>query len=267
MKKGKQVIMLLIACAFFAGIGHVLHVQDISAATADFKEFTLIRAESSESRGPYPLKRVVLEARRADGARVEGELPTAEEIHPSRRIVTLVPERIRVDIHEGLRIKSTLYRKDTPAPRPPAPDAQCGISHLSRSVSPVYVGEGDVLGFKTVILQTTTRMEGGETFVRKEWRAPDLDCVVVKVSENRLDQSGNTTGQFEIDPVKIVLGNPDPASFEVPSDYSEKSPSQMRNAVVNAFGNPTKPMRENMRKRLEQEDAAYSANHRAAGVN
>ena len=99
-----------------------------------------------------------------------------------------------------------------------------------------------------------------------EWRAPDLDCATLRLTEDRRDPDGTVTGHFEVQPVRVTLGTLASALFDVPSDYTEKSLSQMHDAIVNHFGNPSRPMIESVRKRLEQEDAAYLANHRAAGV-
>lgn len=176
------------------------------------------------------------------------------------------PERIHVKVNDSLRARTTLYFKDTPAPRPPSLDSQCGLSRLAAVAKPSYRGEAEVLGFRTVVIQTEQRIESGESFLRTEWTAPDLDCAILKAVEDRRDNTGNITGHFEIQAVKVTVGTPNPKLFEVPQDYAEKSPSQMYEALIAKFDNHGRPVSENMRRTLERKDQEYYANHQAAGL-
>ncbi|MBL0161954.1 MAG: hypothetical protein IPP47_33595 [Bryobacterales bacterium] len=77
-----------------------------------------------------------------------------------------------------------------------------------------------MLGFRTVMIKTELRSEAGESYRSTEWRAPDLGCVVLKVMEERLDDSGKVTGKFEIQPVAVTVGTPDPKLSEIRRDYA-----------------------------------------------
>lgn len=98
-----------------------------------------------------------------------------------------------------------------------------------------------------------------------DWKAPNLDCAVLKVIEYRRDNTGNVTGHFEIQAVKIKAGTPDPKLFEIPIEYAEKSPSLLYEAYIGNSGIPDRPMSPSMRRRLEREDQKYFENHRAEG--
>jgi hypothetical protein len=235
------------------------------AASSNFKEFTLVTVETSTSEAPNTIGRYKLEAHRADGSQVVGELPSPESDGPQRRFVSLVPERVQVEIHDDLHAKRTVYETKGPPPLAPATDAQCGLSRLGLAISPTYAGEAEVLGFRTIAIHTTETLDGSESYFRTEWRALELDCVTIQLTEERRDGSGNLTGHFEVKPVRIAVGPPAATLFDVPSDSVEKSPSQMHDAIVGQFELAT-PMLESIRKRLAREDAAYFANHQAAGV-
>jgi hypothetical protein len=265
MKTAARLVALAAVCLALVLTGRIVDECHIRAASASCKEFTVVMAESSESRSPYPLKHVRMEAHRADGSRVQGELSSAESMLPVRRTVLLVPERVRVEVHDALRINSTTYGNRSAVLPTPVSDPQCGLSQLSPSIRPTLLGEAEVAGLKTVVIQTTTQLESGEVLVRKDWRAPDLDCVVLKLSEDRQDSAGTVTGHFEIEPVKVTAGTPAPGLFEIPADYVEKSPSEMRNAIVQKFGDAGLPTHDKIQQRLEREDSAYFANHRAFG--
>jgi hypothetical protein len=135
------------------------------------------------------------------------------------------------------------------------------------AAKPRYGGEREVFGFKTVATQTGQRV-GDDFYSRSEWRAPDLDCMVLRVVEERRDARGNITGHFGIEAAKLILGAPDPKPFEVPDVYTEMSPSPMYAAVVRAtaFAAGTlEGTKENIRRRLERKDQEYRKNHEAAG--
>jgi hypothetical protein len=261
-----RAVLIVAACVAVAGVTHVIRGQFQHAVSDDFKEFTMVRSETSVSRGQYGMQRVVFEAQRADGSRVTGDvLPPGDSKNAARRMITLIPERMHTKVNDGLRSKTTYYFKDRPAPRPPAADPQCGFSRLAASTNPALMGEAEVSGFRTVAIQTEQRI-ADESFLRTEWRALDLDCAVLKLVEERRDDSGHTTGHFEIQAVKITVGTPDPKLFQVPEDYSEKSPSEMYKALIAKFAKPGRPILDSMRRTLERDDQQYSANRQAAGI-
>jgi len=261
MSKARQVAVLAAVSLGIAGVAHV------RAASVNFAEFTVIRAETSQGSSPTLMKRSVLQAQRADGSQVSGEVAPGQLEVPARRSIRLNPERMIVEVNENLRAMTTMYFKVGPPPQRLAPDPKCGFSRISASASQVYIGEEVVLGYKTVVIQSEERIgdnENSESYLRREWRAPDLDCTVVRLIEDRRDNSGAVTGHFELQPVKVTPGPPDPRLFQIPQDYSEKSPSQMWDAFEATPGSH-RPAPTKMRERLERENQRYYANHRAMG--
>lgn len=116
------------------------------------------------------------------------------------------------------------------------------ISRLAAAVKPSFAGEAEVLGIKTVMIKTEVRSEAGESYRSTEWRAPDLGCVVLKVMEERLDDSGKVTGKFEIQPLTVTVGAPDSRLFEIPLDYAEVTPSQASEANRAKGGGTGRPV-------------------------
>jgi hypothetical protein len=233
----------------------------VRAASPTFLEFTMIRAETTGNPSSQTPRRIVLEAQRADGSKTSGEV-TGDSDLPPRRFVSLVSERKRVQVDDRLGSITTLYLAGPSPVHPVAIDPQCGFSRLLAQVKPVLLGNGEALGFKTIGLQTETVI-GDESFLGHEWRAPDLDCAVLKFTEVRRNSKGETTGEFHLDVTKVTLGPPHPQLFTIPPGYAEQSPSQMQRAVQHHFGGAQRPMPESMRKRLEREDQEYFANHQA----
>lgn len=258
--------ILLTVCIAVACLTYFIRTGPVRASPADFKEYTITRAETSESRSPFPIHRNTFEARRADGSTVHGEFTGGSAQPGGRRQVWLVPDRLRATVGDDLRIKTTLYYPtDPPARQLEAFDPQCGVSRLAAAVKPSFAGEAEVLGIKTVMIKTEVRSEAGESYRSTEWRAPDLDCVVLTVMEERLDDSGKVTSKFEIQPLTVTVGAPDSRLFEIPLDYAEVTPSQASEANRTKGGGTARPVPGKMTQRLEQEDRNYFANHQAAG--
>jgi len=115
------------------------------------------------------------------------------------------------------------------------------------------------------MIKTELRSEAGESYRSPELRAPDLGCVVLKVMEERLDDTGTLTGKFEIQPVTVTVGTPDPKLFEIPEDYAELSPSEAAEAHRTNAGGSGRTVPEKMLQRLAKEDREYFSNRQAAG--
>ena len=136
MNESVRILVLISVWLGLAGLGHFIHQRCVYAVSSNFKEFTLVTAESSVSGISMTMTRHLITAHRADGSQVTGELSTTESNRPGRRFVLLVPERVRVEVHDRLRVKSTRYLPNGPAPLPSVPDPQCGLSRLAPMVHP-----------------------------------------------------------------------------------------------------------------------------------
>ena len=264
MTKTNRFVTLPGACLVLAALGYFLR-QDMRGASAGYPEFTSVRAETSTSGGSPSLGRRVIEAQRSDGSRVSGELPSDAEA-PPRRFVLLTSERMRIQIDDRVHAKMTMFFSGPAPSMHRAPDPQCGFSRLQPEAKPIFLGAGETLfGLATVGIQTETQLDG-QLLTRKDWKAVDLDCLTVRVNEIRRDTSGNETGNFRIDVVKVTLGPPDPKLFAVPQDYTEQSPSEMEAAYNRQFRPGKTSMSDSTRKRLQRDDERYFANRREHGV-
>jgi hypothetical protein len=232
------------------------------AVAQNFKEYTVIRTESSQADGVVGFKRMILQAQRADGSRVSGEINSEQVSVPARRFVTLYPKGIQATIDDNLQATTTMYMPPSAAPLPRPRDPKCGLSRMIASTHPVYLGDDTVMGYKTVILQSEERLDD-ETLLNWDWKAPDLDCIDLRLSADFLDSNRTVTSHFELRVVKIILGQPDPALFPMPQGYTEKSPSEMDDAVTPA----TAKYRQSKQRaeRLKRQDEKYFANHQAFG--
>lgn len=260
MRIVKRLILLLSTSSVLATIGYFAHLKSVRAESSAFREFTIVHSELSDSPAPISVGRKVIEAQRGDGSRVSGEviLKGDEIVPPTLRNITLVPERMKVRVDDALKAKTTMYMQGPAPTHPAAADPQCGISHLTPQVKPTVIGQETILGYAAIGIQT--EMQGpDESYLTKEWRAPDLDCAVLRMNEIRRNSAGETIGEFRYEAVKITVGPPAPELFAVPQDYAEKSPSQMHQAYLQQIGDPGRQMPERMRRRLELEDQRYFA--------
>ncbi|HYM13825.1 MAG TPA: hypothetical protein VEU62_24005 [Bryobacterales bacterium] len=225
-----------------------------------WKEFSVRRVERSTTLiNGLSHERTVLEAQRADGSRVLADVADGGRATAfSTRVITLVPSRRTIFVDDRLAATTTHFDLSQRAYRPTT-DPQCGFTRLTQKAKPRVKGEEDVLGFRTVVIQT----ESGP-FLTTDWKAPDLGCATLRMTEERRDgPRGDATARFELSAVSVTVGSPDPALFEVPASYTEGSPSQLANASAARMG---RAVPERALKRLAERDQRYFENHRQAGV-
>src|SRR5689334_24128912 len=101
------------------------------------------------------------------------------------------------------------------------------------------------------------------TFLTTVWKAPDLDCATLKMTEDKKEPDGTPTGRFELEGISVALGPPPGALFDVPANYTEMSPMQMDTARAAKSGStiPEKAL-----KSLQQHESEYIDNHRRAAT-
>ena len=175
----------------------------VAAQNLGSREFTIIRSEISNTK--IPMKLMSFDAQRGDGAQATGDyiIPNgpADIQHLHTRLVVLPSTGERISIDDIAHARTTMYT--TPAGRPTSADPTCGFGKIGAAVKPVLKGTEEILGFKTVVTQT----DDGP-YLTTTWKAPDLDCKVVKMTEDRRDQNGTITGHFELQALQITLGPP-----------------------------------------------------------
>ena len=69
-----------------------------------------------------------------------------------------------------------------------------------------------------------------------EWKAPDLDCFTLSSTHVLSVPSGNPVATTTVETLFVVEGEPQPALFELPAGYKERSPSQLADEYARRFG-------------------------------
>jgi hypothetical protein len=246
--------ILSVACVLAIGFAAML-VQAQFPATTGWKEFTVVRRESSRSfvNGSKG-QRISFEAHRRDGSTAAGSTESPS-LGGGTRSIFFNPSGQKIVVDDTVRMKST-YLRQTKSDHP-LHDSTCGATAISPAVSPVVKGEEQVMGYMTLVIETHERV-GKEEYVHSEWRAPDLDCAVLKISEDRMGEAGEVSGHFDMITSEITQAPPDPKLFNIPDDYAEVPPSAMHEARGKALALPPAPSRvlESLRKR----DSLYLQN-------
>jgi hypothetical protein len=125
-------MLWLTSCLVLGSMACFPQVQNADATTPAFREFTIVHSELSDSPAPISAGRKVIEAQRADGSRVSGEviLKGDEIVPPTLRDITPVPERMKVRVDDALKAKTTMYMHGPAPSHAAALDSMCGISQL-----------------------------------------------------------------------------------------------------------------------------------------
>jgi hypothetical protein len=98
-----------------------------------------------------------------------------------------------------------------------------------------------LLGYRVVRLSSVSQDTGGEEFVREDWQAPDLNCGSLRLVFGRRDAQGKTRVLQTVEATMITPGEPDPKLFEVPANYTERSPSEAWAEFARRLGVPAPP--------------------------
>lgn len=220
-----------------------------------WKEFTVVRVEKSATlRTHQAIQRMAIEAQRADGSRVTAGLSDGGF---TGRYIRSVPGRKAIFVDDTLGATTTLYDFGASGSlQPPPADSQCGLANIGSALKPSMKGEDVVLGFKTIAIQT----EDGP-YLNTVWKAPDLDCATLKMTEDRKGPNGSPDARFDLAAVSVILGTPAPALFEIPATYTEMSPKQQESAQAARLG---RTLPESSLAFLERRESQYAENHRLA---
>jgi hypothetical protein len=109
---------------------------------------------------------------------------------------------------------------------------------------PGQAGE-KVLGYETVseVKTLTTNPRAGKTVTTvTTWRAPQLDCVMLRQETRTVRADGRILLQI-ISATVVTPGEPPAWFFEIPSDYTERSSSAVRSETSSMLGSelPERP--------------------------
>jgi hypothetical protein len=192
MSKAKAVYASTIGLVVLVALVWVISYE-LRAQSERWTPYTIVRAETStNSVTANSLNKFIVVARRSDGSRVE-----LDSSDPDRRVlsgtrnIVLASDRKRIDVHDDVKMMSTYYLDSVD--RPPS-DPNCGLSRLAVTAKPALIAHIRVAGFNTVEIRT----ESGP-YVTLDWKAPDLACETLRMSEYERAEDGTPTGRrFEL---------------------------------------------------------------------
>lgn len=162
------------------------------------------------------------------------------------------------DVVEGqgtIKAKSTyhLHRyaslvNDLPIFDPPT---DCRTALANYRPMPVYVGGADVAGVHTSMLRFEDSHAGQRT-IETSYRAPSLGCLILKQVMEFHDATGNVTQVSGYEANKVVIGEPDPALFDL-SSYRELDPKTVHDEWVkfNAWEPAQHPVNGNLQAHID----------------
>ncbi len=81
-----------------------------------------------------------------------------------------------------------------------------------------------MLGY-SVLLDHEQHTFGPMSVKEDKWLAPSLGCLVMKRSYQMFN-NGALTGSTVEEVIAVTVGTPDPELFQIPSDYTERTPSE-----------------------------------------
>jgi len=222
-----------------------------------WKPYVLHQTESSTSlRTNTTTSRTRMRARFSDGSVVTADTTPAEHpMHSDVRQVVSTSEGKRVEVDDQLKAKTTYFIKDF---RHAPVGETCSLTTQVPAVSPVVIGHDEIFGMATVVIE----VHNGP-FTTRTWEAPELDCVVLKTSEDRFNDTGQLDGHFEMVTNQVQLGEPDRLLLSIDPSYRELSPLQMTEAKLSIRG---LSMPDKIRQTKLFQEQVYSKNHREAGM-
>lgn len=100
-----------------------------------------------------------------------------------------------------------------------------------------------ILGFKVVLLHESHTYGNGKSNMHDRWEAPALNCFALRRVDFASRKAGEKPPHNEVVATKIVLGEPDPVLFSIPTNFVERSPSERHAEFEHRFGMraPTPP--------------------------
>ena len=206
--------------------------------------YTVMRTESVFDRaGVLKHTNYYVEAMRSDGSKMwRGATGAATD----RKIDLASGDHVRTN--ETLGLKSTYPNLHGGAPVRRNPQAYCETSDDLKA--------GWVRGSLETVggHQAVSMARGGSQRTMTVWYALDAGCAMLQL------RSQHETGLTEQNLAALVLGEPDPALFQVPATFQEVPPSRLHGACPEADSG-CKSLPDSVKNRL---DAAYSRARAAA---
>lgn len=111
------------------------------------------------------------------------------------------------------------------------PLANCGPAKEDREVP-------SLLGQRVLLRSVENKAPDGRLITQKDWVAPDLGCIPLRTVATLNDPKAGVTLRNTKEATSIILGEPAENLFLIPTDYAERSPSQVMAAEAESMGRP-----------------------------
>ena len=165
-------------------------------------------------------------------------------------IVLSAQDQSRTELHHDVRSKTTWYGPNHGIMPWIPKDPTCETLDQSPSHTESMIGKDVFLGF--TVVKRMTQLSNGDTY--ESWQAPALGCKEIFSRHTKKDPDPDELYYPETAATKITLGEPNPVWFEIPADYDERPPSQVREVRYAKSG---LTMTESRKESLRMQDEQY----------
>jgi hypothetical protein len=121
------------------------------------------------------------------------------------------------------------------------PDSSCSVAINREDPNATVAAHPDppsLLGYPVVEVTHWDTIRGTRHLARQEWLAPQLECLKLRQVATFRDDASGLSARNEEDVTSVTIGPPDPGLFVIPSDYTERAPSQVFAAAARVRGEP-----------------------------
>jgi hypothetical protein len=234
--------------SFFAGRTHKLKGQ-----TTIRKPFSATIVVHRYSQGTlsaeWPGTEMIMYAVRSDGSTAE----IMRRLDPNKNWVDM---KVIIDAGSAKRISvDPATRSITTYSVPQSSSPVVGHEGCTTSPSALH---STMLGYDVVKVEEKPSSMPGDTSSYESWRTPALDCFPMYESTSPTpDINGPTRTTRQV--VFLTEGEPASSLFNIPADYTERSPSAAMKEFQHLF--PAEPQCESCATSMSTLDSVYAATH------
>jgi len=215
----RLILSLSLACIVLGAASWILQPPEAAAVQVEASEiqpFTLTRLHilSDFTSGGEVLRYESVFAEDSRGSTVELREPLVEGGEGARIVVNTETEQ-RVVIEPLSRSVTTYGLPDT-AVRQELEASRCAQTAVRQQI----------LGIEVFLHREVRDLSGGRKSETERWLAPSLGCIVLSETASLVDNEGTLSTQA-VEAISLSLGSPSADLFSIPSDFVERSPSQV----------------------------------------
>lgn len=211
------------AVAFFIG-----RTRPTSAQATSWAPFTAVMVSQTYSHGSAAPTATGnhIHAVRGDGSWVDVALREVRGQLYRVSVIQNLALRRRVTIDPMTESTTTYPLSAATANRLATPETSC--------TSDANAPHKSMLGYDVVEVKRNRPGPGGQTTVVDDWDATALNCFPLQRTVT-LSQEGVASFRRIVTAISVAAGPPDSALFQVPGNYTERSPSQVLAAFAKRF--------------------------------